>query len=128
MIFQIFDNERILRLGQRYDKKNKYIDDISTNTEHYNKLRDEAKTHKAKNLGKVCQDLQLFHGKSEEIFKKVDDCRTIDLYTLWTQFTEKQKENFLKYALQWHPEDFSEMMELQFHNQFYYDELKVRKV
>ena len=101
----MFDKERILRLGQRYDKKVKDIEDISVNSDYYNKLRDEVKTHKAKNLHRVYQDLDLFRGKSEEIFQKVDECRTMDLFSLWEQFTNQQRENFLKYALEWHSQD-----------------------
>ena len=103
----MFDKERILRLGQRYDKTNKHIDDVSTNSQHYCKLKDEVKTHKAKNLHRVCQDLDLFHGKSEEIFKKVDDSRAMDLCTLWDQLTDQQQDNFLQYALEWHTEDLT---------------------
>ena len=94
-----------MRLGQRYDKTNKHINDISTNSEHYAKLKDEAKSHKAKNIHKVCQDLDLFHGKAEEIFKKVDESRTIDLPALWSQLTQQQMEKFVEYTQEWHPED-----------------------
>ena len=51
----------------------------------------------------------MFHGKADEIFQKVDECRRIDLPCLWGQLTQQQRENFVKYAQEWHPEDLPEL-------------------
>ena len=101
---QLFDKERILRLGQQYDKEIREIHEISTHSPTYEKNREETRSYKVKNIARVRQSLQLFYEWSEGVFTQVDAARSLDLTELWGTLTYEQKGVFLGETEELRPE------------------------